>query len=127
MKKRRHVKLKCPYCNLRVRDDLLFEHTVEMHPNEKPLTAKKILNLKYRELARIKKAKALAKLPKIHCHICGKDIPRGKYKSHRIKEHDASDVILKKSIKKKQQHTQFSQTNLYMPYQGGSPGQGKKS
>ncbi|MES9859716.1 MAG: hypothetical protein ABW157_21635 [Candidatus Thiodiazotropha sp. LLP2] len=126
-KSKRKLRIQCPHCNLRLGEHDLLEHIRTAHPTAREVTPSKIKKLKFRELAKIRKEQALAKLPKIHCNICGKEIARGKYKSHRIKEHGASKVIMeKRKPTKKKQQTQFSETNIAKPFQGGSPGQGKR-
>ncbi|MBW9267906.1 MAG: hypothetical protein K1563_16050 [Candidatus Thiodiazotropha sp. (ex. Lucinisca nassula)] len=70
---------------------------------------------------------------KILCRICGELIQQGKYKTHRIEKHGASNKIKQKSkpIKKKK-HLQstlkkIEEATNKKPFQGGAPGLGKKS
>lgn len=68
----------------------------------------------------------------IHCYICGKEIPSGKYKLHRIEFHGASEIIMQKQRSKKKKHPQssfkgFNRVTSAKPFQGGAPGLGKKN
>ena len=70
---------------------------------------------------------------KILCHVCGELIEQGKYKSHRIEKHGASNIIKQKSKpRKKKKHLQSTLKKIEgvtnkKSLQGGAPGLGKKS
>ena len=64
----------------------------------------------------------------IHCSICGEQVPKGKYKIHRIKKHGASKIILEKSSStaSRERRALPKYTNIARPWCGGAPGGGKK-
>lgn len=68
-----------------------------------------------------KKRKQAKKHSTFHCNICGERIARGKYKKHRIEEHGASKVILKRGpTSKNTRLSPYTVSNIAKPFQGGA-------
>jgi len=126
----KRTKLKCPHCQVVFAASDLQAHVAEMHPAQEQISRSRLKRLVWRQEEKYRKKrkklrvkKHLESLPPLLCQICGKQVPRGQLKKHRIKVHGASKIILSRG--KKGGRTQYSSTNIARPWQGGAPGLGK--